>query len=258
MGRIIHKKISENLSYADNGIPAAELLMYFGAGCVLSAAIGWLFYHHILGIGICQILPLVFLKQFRKIRIRQQKEQLLFAFKDALEVMSASVFAGRSLESAIRDSAMSLQRIYGEDAGIARAFSQMTRKIFHANQMPEQALMELGIRSGLEDIRNFAEICSICAKTGGNMADAICQAAATITEKIQFRKELHAMTAQKKLEVKILVTIPFLILFFLQTVSYEYISVLYETAQGHTVMTGCLFCIGMAYFWGEKITEIEF
>lgn len=180
-----------------------------------------------------------------------------FCFKDALYGMSASVAAGRSLGEAISDAGENLTQLYGENHAIAREFMMMKRRVLYTNEAPEQVMMELGMKTGLEDIRNFAEVCSICIKTGGDLEKAMGKAVAIITDKINLRREISALTAQKKLEVKLLTAIPFLVLAFLQLTSADYMNVLYETFLGRIIMTFCLLAIGSAYVVGERITEIE-
>lgn len=231
-----------------------ERLCYGLLAAALSGGAGWLFYKSLWGMLACQVLPFVFWGEYKKEVISARRQKLLFGFQDALYTMSASVCAGRSLERAVGDSADNLERMYGKQAWVSREFRELDQRIRNANQPAEQALMELGIRSGLEDIRNFAQICGICVRTGGNLQEAISRAASVITEKISFQRQLHTMTAQKKMEVKILVAIPFLVLCFLQAASPQYSSALYETWAGRLIMTGCLFSIAFAYYWGRQMT----
>ena len=65
------------------------------------------------------------------------------------------------------------------------------------------------------------------------------------------------MTSQKKLEGKIITSLPFLILVLLRVTSPSYLAVLYETFMGKLMMTGSLLLIYVAYILIEKITTIE-
>ena len=171
--------------------------------------------------------------------------------------MSSSVAAGRSLGEAISDAGENLTHLYGENHTITREFMMMKRRILYTNEAPEQVMLEFGEKTGLEDIQNFAEVCSICIKTGGDLEKAMGKAVSIITEKINLRREISALTAQKKLEVRLLTAIPFIVLAFLQLTSSDYMTVLYETILGRIIMTFCLLAVGSAYMIGERIMEIE-
>ena len=63
--------------------------------------------------------------------------------------------------------------------------------------------------------------------------------------------------AQKRLDILLLVSLPLLMLAFLNLVSFDYISVLYKTLVGRTVMTLCLLAMGGAVWWSIRIIDIE-
>lgn len=251
------KRVENNDFYDGYRMKRKEVVLYFLIGGVGFSIIGYLFYKNFFVAAVFFFLPLLFLKPYQRMRLKEEKEKLNFCFKDALYGMSASVAAGRSLGEAISDAEENLRSLYGEEQTITKEFSLMKGRILYTNESPEQVMMEFGMKTELEDIRNFAEICSICVKTGGDLEKAMGKAVSIITDKINLRREVSALTAQKKLEVKLLTGIPFFVLAFLQLTSSDYMNVLYETILGRLIMTGCLLAVGSAYVIGERITDIE-
>jgi tight adherence protein B len=83
------------------------------------------------------------------------------------------------------------------------------------------------------------------------------KASEIIMEKIAIEREIKAVTVQKQFEAKILTSIPFIIILFLQTISPDYLAVMYESLKGRMVMTAALLGIGFSYFWSMKLTRIE-
>ncbi|NLY71922.1 MAG: hypothetical protein GX076_09645 [Clostridiales bacterium] len=118
-------------------------------------------------------------------------------------------------------------------------------------------MWDFAIRSNVEDIRNFVDIYSICKRTGGNMEKVIMKAIDVLLDKIDIKREIHKLTAQKRMESYILTAIPFILLLFLHIVSPNYLSVMYETIEGRIIMTLALFTIVSSLLWNLKLTDIS-
>ena len=218
--------------------------------------IGYLFYQNIVVSCMSFCLIIFLMKYYRKGIINRRKLGLNLAFKDALYIMSASIAAGRQLDSAIIDAAENLTSMYGKDSDIVREFIAMKVQIEELNIPPEEVLRDFAARSGLEDIENFALVCGLCIKTGGDMEGAINKTVKILCDKINIRKEIAAATSQKKLESRILFAMPLGILFFLQFFSSDYIQIMYLTAVGRVIMTVCLSILIGSFYWCHKISAI--
>ena len=88
-------------------------------------------------------------------------------FKDAMESMISALSAGYSLENSVYEAQKDLMLMYQKEDLIIREFEYLTTQA--GLHVPvEKLMLELGERSGIEDIRMFSEILMTAKKTGGN------------------------------------------------------------------------------------------
>ena len=121
----------------------------------------------------------------------------------------------------------------------------------------EQMLKNLGRRSGVADVEDFAEVFSIARRSGGAMNDMIRRSAAVTGDKIAISREIRTLLASRRYEQKIMNLIPFLIMAYLQLTSAGFFDVLYGNPAGILIMTGCLAVYLAAFLLSEKIVDIE-
>ena len=74
---------------------------------------------------------------------------------------------------------------------------------------------------------------------------------------MNIEREIKALTAQKKLEGRMIALMPIAMLLCLNLVSKTYIAPLYTTFMGRLIMTGCLAATVFGVWLMEKISEIE-
>jgi tight adherence protein B len=78
-----------------------------------------------------------------------------------------------------------------------------------------------------------------------------------IIDKIEIRKEIKTLTAQKRMEANILLLLPVVILLFLQVLSPDYVAALYGGLTGRIVMTAALVITALSYVWSLRLTKFE-
>ena len=125
------------------------------------------------------------------------------------------------------------------------------------NVVLEQLLYDLGVRSHVADIMQFADVFLIAKRSGGNLTEILEKTAAVMEQKMETDKEIQIMISSKKMEQKIMNMVPFMIIFYIGTTSKGFFDVLYHNAIGVAVMTVCLIFYGMAYLLSKRIVEIE-
>jgi Flp pilus assembly protein TadB len=80
------------------------------------------------------------------------------------------------------------------------------------NQPVEQLLYEFAMRSGCEDIVDFAEIFCFAKRSGGNFVKIVQSTAWHIAEKQAVEREVATVLSGKKMEQKIMNVVPILLL----------------------------------------------
>ncbi len=165
--------------------------------------------------------------------------------------------AGKSVESAFADALQDLKILhFQKDSLIIIEFKYIIAKL-EMNQTVEETLGDFADRTNIEDIKNFADIFSICKRTGGNLIDAIKNSSKIITEKIEFKQELRNMLAQKKFEQKLLNVIPVVLILVLSWTAGGYMEPMFITIGGRVVMTIAMLIMLVAYVISKKIIDIE-
>lgn len=217
--------------------------------------IGYLFYRsHALSAILCTLAcfyPSIKTKEI----IRNRKKDLNNQFKDMLYSLASSLSAGRSVESAFAETLTDLKVLYpDEDTMIVREAEYIVKKM-DMNQTVEAAIMDFAKRAHIDDIDNFADVLCICKRSGGNMVDVIKNTSNIINDKIEIIEEIDTMLTQRKLERKILNTLPVLIIMILSTSAREYMEPVFSTTTGRLIMTVSVLLLIAAYFISRKIMD---
>ena len=135
--------------------------------------------------------------------------------------------------------------MYQKEDLIIREFEYLTTQA--GLHVPvEKLMLELGERSGIEDIRMFSEILMTAKKTGGNLVKIMKRTADNISEKIETKREIETVIAGKKMEARCMNVIPF-----------GFLDPLYGNLAGILIMTVSLMVYAGAFWWSYKITDIS-
>ena len=183
-------------------------------------------------------------------------EQLNLEFKEGILLLSSFLSAGYSVENAFASSARELAILYGEDGLISKEFRHIESQI-RMNRSVEQALSEFAGRSGLDDVKNFAEVFAAAKRSGGELVSIISHTADVIRDKVQVRQEILTMTASKQFEQKIMNMIPFFIVLYIDMTSPGFFHIMYTTGIGRILMTICMALYVAAFFIAKRIMKIE-
>ena len=99
------------------------------------------------------------------------------------------------------------------------------------NQNIEDLLIDLSERSGIDDIRTFANIFEISKRTGGNLIQIIRQTSDVISQKIETKQEIDTLLAEKKMEQKVLTVMPILLMLLLTQTTGDFMAPLFTTPR---------------------------
>jgi len=233
-----------------------ERACYYAAAALLAVFLGVLFYRSILFSLALSLLAIPGEKLWQCRLKGKRQEKMLREFRDVLCSLSSALASGLQLPDALED-ACSNVCFESENSDLKRELMSICRSYRSSHAVMAQLLEDLGRRSGLEDIASFAVSCSVCMDCGGDLEAVSLHTAALLLDRMDFARELHAMTAQKKTDIAILTSMPMLVLLFLNLTSSGYIQPLYETLTGRVVMTLALVLIGTALLWSMRMIGIE-
>lgn len=245
---------SSYLTYQLNQKEKRQFLILCGLGLF---AVAFLFYKSVVLSISFSVLSYPGLKSYSKYLADKRRKELKEQFRDVLYSVSASVATGRQMTEALYEAEQNMKLIYKEDSLIVLELSYMVKRLHEFRESEEEILKDFALRTCIDDISDFVDIYLTCRQTGGDFIKVLTKASEIIMDKITIEKEINTITAQKRFEAKILTAIPLVIILFLQLVSPDYLSVLYEGVQGRLLMTSAMGGIGIAYFWSMKLTKIE-
>ncbi|MCR5626668.1 MAG: type II secretion system F family protein [Lachnospiraceae bacterium] len=233
-----------------------EILIYTPIALGLVAAAAFIFYKSILAVLFLSPVAVLFFKYRRLELLKKQQFELAMEFKEALNSVNNSLQAGYSVENSFLEAGRDMTVMFGSDAFITEELKLIARKL-HANEPLENALYSLAERSGVDDIRDFADVFSAAKRSGGDMNRIIRRASETISEKMDVKREIETLTAAKKFENRIMDVVPFAIIAYIGLTSPDFIEGLYHNPVGIAIMTVCLIIYAVAFFMAEKIVNIR-
>ena len=235
---------------------AGTRIVYILESILLVAAVDYLFYKRLLMILL--LLPAGFL--FYRVRIRDfgrmRRKKLERDFREAIGFIAISLRAGYSVENAFLEAERDLAGVIGEDADMTLEMHRINAGI-RVSVPAEKVLRDFAVRSGSEEIGNFASVFYTARKLGGNMSEVTMETADKIGERLDVEREIETSVAAKKYEQRIMSVMPGVILLYMQLTSPGFLDVLYTTVFGAVVMTACLLLYAVSLFWGRKIVDIR-
>jgi len=186
----------------------------------------------------------------------ERKWKLNLQFGDCINCISSALESGYSIENAINEAYRDMRLSYGEDDLIMKEMRGMLSALQN-NRTVEEIFIELSERSGIDDIRSFADIFATAKRTGGNIIRIIRSTAGLIHTRVELKRELRTVIASKKYEADIMKIIPFGILIYLRLFSPDMVSALYGNLFGIIFMTVILLIYLVLCKISDHVVQIE-
>lgn len=233
-----------------------EWLIYGGQGLLIGGLFSYIFYRSLvaflffLPFGI--IVPIAKRKELKEKRLLQLNEE----FKEGILILASFLSAGYSVENAFFSSVKELLILYGEEGLITKEFKHIESQI-RINRSVEQSFFDFSQRSGLDDVKNFAEVFASAKRSGGELVSVISHTADVIRDKVMVKQEILTMTASKQFEQKIMNMIPFFIVIYIDFTSPGFFQIMYTTSAGRIMMTICMIIYIIAFYTAKQIMNIE-
>jgi tight adherence protein B len=107
------------------------------------------------------------------------------------------------------------------------------------------------------DLRFFAIALLIQKETGGNIAEILDRIGRLIRERLQFKRQVRALTAEGRLSAWVLILLPLVMLVYMYFVNYDYVSQLWTEKMGLYMLTGGFFLQCVGAFVIRRIVTID-
>jgi tight adherence protein B len=244
------------IDYSVYKFSVREFIMTLAVKLLSIGVVAYLFYDSIIAFILLIPLAIHGLKGEKEKLCQKRKKRLELEFRETIISVASNMQIGYSVENAFKEAYREITLLYGNDSVMAVELRILLRKIGNNIQI-EDALIDIAKRSGLSDIRDFAEIFSIAKRGGGDMKGIISNTATIIGDKQEVRREIETVITQKKFENNIMKYMPFILIVYISLTSKGYFDAVYHNILGWLVMTGALIVYFAACLWSDKILDIK-
>lgn len=186
----------------------------------------------------------------------RRRKELTAQFRESIMAVCVALNAGYSVENSFIEAYRDMLQMYGKDAQISKRY-MVIRERLKNNETMERILSDFADDSGIEDIRDFADVFSAAKRSGGDMVKIIKRAAGNISDKIDVKREIDTIMSAKRFEQRIMEIVPFAIIAYLGISSPGFLDALYHNPLGIAIMTFSLALYGAGFAIAEKIIRVE-
>jgi tight adherence protein B len=170
-------------------------------------------------------LPLAFVS----IKARRRRQEFERQLSDALNTIAASLKAGHSflqaLQTLVEESAPPL----GSEFRRALAEHRLGRTL-------EQALLDMGLRVDSRELDFVLRAVVIQRQVGGSLAGLFEIVADTVSQRQNFRAKIKSITAMGRFSAMVLIVLPFAVAGLMALINAGYLSPLFHTGIGQTMV----------------------
>lgn len=231
-----------------------ELVVAVVKSVLVVALLAYFFYRSVWAMLPLSVIGVLFFRMEGERRIETMREELIGQFKECILSVAASLKAGYAVENAFVESRNDMKLLYGEESAIYVELEHIRRGLV-INITLEELLADLAVRSGSDDIVQFAQVFAIAKKSGGRLPDIIQTTAEMIGRRIDARQEIRTLLSGRQMEQNIMKLMPFGILLYIGSSYQGYFDSFYHNLQGVGIMTVCLVVYVAAYVLGDKILQ---
>lgn len=234
-----------------------EKVIFVGVLLIVFGTASYLFYENLV---LLVLLPFLYRKAeglYLAYKDKRWKNQSLGEFRDFLFSLSTSFSTGRHMMEAMEEGRLYLSEIHGDKSFLKEELDWMVKAVHETDETVLDVMERFAKKMNLDDIYTFVDSFRVCRETGGDMIQAVNQAATLLSDKIYLEQEMRTLIYQKKLEGRMIAVMPFAMIFFLQMMSPGYLEVMYTTFMGRFMMSVALGLNVLTVLWIERMTSIE-
>lgn len=119
------------------------------------------------------------------------------------------------------------------------------------------ALDHVTSRMGSKSMSMAVMAIRIQREVGGNLAETLETTAKTLREREALQRQVKTLSAEGRLSAYILIALPIGLFFYMMSVNYEYISLLWSSFLGWGMLIGGVISLIVGVLWMRKVVQIE-
>jgi tight adherence protein B len=191
--------------------------------------------------------PYFYVRWKKRRRILQLESQL----PDAIDLLARAVRAGHPLSEGLRMTA--------EEA--SEPLATEFRITFEEQKfgLPfEEALLGLGDRVEVVDIRILITAILVQREVGGNLSEILEQIAETMRARFSLKRQVQVYTAQGRMSGYTLAALPVMVGLVISLINPDYMQTLFREPLGQALLTGAAVLQGIGFLWIRRIVDIRY
>lgn len=192
------------------------------------------------------MIPHLFVTSKRAQRVALFSQQL----PDALDYIARSLRAGNPFTASLKSASEELPEPIGSE--FRTTFEEMN---FGLDL--EEALHNLGERTGSEELRYFITSVLIQRTTGGNLAEVLNRISAVMRSRAATLREIQVLAAEMKLSANVLIALPLFVAAALAILNPSYLAILFQSELGLVVIGAQLLFMAIGYMVVQKMINFR-
>ena len=241
-------------SYWQQAVSPREYRTGILIGAALAGGVAFVFYNSAKAMILAPVILPFWMRWWDALKQSRKKRQFEREFRQCLQSLEAALQTGRSFENAMR-------QVTGGTPGALRCpmagkeFSVMCRQL-EMNVPVETVWENFAGRCPHPDVREMALVITSGKRAGGNLIRVMRRSISQITQKMEVQREIETVLAARRLELRLMLAMPFAILLYMRMAFSGMMSLLYGSLPGVIVMTLCLGLYAAAGIIGHRIVRI--
>lgn len=191
--------------------------------------------------------PYFYVRWKKARRILKLESQL----PDAIDLIARAVRAGHPLSEGLRmaaeeapDPLASEFRVTFEEQKFGLPF--------------EEALLGLGDRVEVVDVRILITAILVQREVGGNLSEILEQIAETMRARFSLKRQVRVYTAQGRMSGYTLAALPILVGLVIALINPDYLSTLFRETLGRTLLVSAAFLQMIGFLWIRRIVDVRY
>lgn len=199
------------------------------------------------GIVVGGAAPYFFVRWKKEKRLRRLEGQL----PGAIELIARAVRAGHPLSAGLQMAADEIPEPLASEFRATFAEQKFGLPF-------EEALLGLGDRVPIVDVRILITAILVQREVGGNLAEILDKIAETMRARFSLKRQVRVYTAQGRMSGYTLAALPIIVGGVITLINPAYMESLFNETLGHALLAGAAGLQGIGFVWIRKIVNIRY
>lgn len=193
------------------------------------------------------VVPWLYLRWRKKRRLLQLESQL----PDAIDLIARAVRAGHPLTEGLRMTSQEASEPLASEFRITFEEQRFGLPF-------EEALMGLGDRVEIVDVRILVTAILVQREVGGNLSEILEQIAETMRARFNLKRQVRVYTAQGRMSGYTLAALPIIVGSLITLINPSYIQTLFTEPLGKALLTGAFVLQFVGFLWIRRIVDVRY